>query len=317
MKPSARVSFLFVGLALALTGAPAAAAAAKKVPAVVGRWNLTIKGSDGLLFPSWLEVTVEGDSLAGRLCGRFGSAHSLPRVEFARNELVFTDMVDHEGQKKERVYRARVKGGKLQGISTLQDETPWSFTAVRAPKLKAPNRVKWGKPVPLITKGLAGWRLRSNQHGACWTESEGVLASRKPCVDIISDGKYQNFKLTLEFKLAKQSNSGIYLRGRYEIQINDDHGKPPAINHTGAVYGLVAPAVNPAKPADEWQSFEITLLGRQVTVVLNGETIVDRQEIAGPTGGALDSDEALPGPLMLQGDHGVVSFRNIVLTPAL
>jgi len=84
----------------------------------------------------------------------------------------------------------------------------------------------------------------------------------------------------------------------------------------GSVYGFLSPSEIANKKADEWQSYDITLIGRMVTVVLNGKTVICNQEIPGITGGALDSDEGAPGPLMLQGDHGVIEYRNIVLTPA-
>jgi hypothetical protein len=83
----------------------------------------------------------------------------------------------------------------------------------------------------------------------------------------------------------------------------------------GALYSRIAPVVNAEKPAGEWQSMEMTLCDRHLTVVLNGKTIIDNQPVYGPTGGALTSDVFAPGPLYLQGDHGKISYRNIVLTP--
>src|SRR5947209_2395258 len=117
-------------------------------------------------------------------------------------------------------------------------------------------------------------------------------------------------------RYPKGSNSGIYLRGRYEVQIEDDYGDEPDSHKIGGIYGFLTPSVNPAKPAGEWQAVDITLVGRTVTVVLNGERILDRQTIPGITGGALDSDEGAPGPLLLQGDHGPIAFRNLIVTPA-
>src|SRR5690606_34495972 len=111
-------------------------------------------------------------------------------------------------------------------------------------------------------------------------------------------------------------NSGVYLRGRYEVQITDSQGMDPALDQLGAIYGFLMPVSMPAKAAGEWQSMEVTLTGRLVTVVLNGVTIICNQEIPGITGGAIDSHEGNPGPLMIQGDHGAVDFRNIVITPA-
>lgn len=149
------------------------------------------------------------------------------------------------------------------------------------------------------------------------------MTNSKGCVDIISEAKFMDFKLKLEFKMAEpavnggqRSNSGVYLRGRYEVQIQDDFGKPAESHGAGGVYGFLTPTSNAIRKAGEWQTYEMTIIGRQLTVVLNGTTIIDRQEIPGITGGAIDSAEGTPGSIMLQGDHGKVWFRNVVLTEA-
>ena len=89
-----------------------------------------------------------------------------------------------------------------------------------------------------------------------------------------------------------------------------------AVLFAGAVYGFIAPSEDAGKSENEWQSLDITLVGRRITVVVNGKTVICDQKIYGITGGALDSDEAAPGPMLLQGDHGPVEFRNLILTPA-
>ena len=132
---------------------------------------------------------------------------------------------------------------------------------------------------------------------------------------LMTTDKFGNFKLHIEVNVPAGSNSGIYLRGRHEVQVQDDHGNPPHNRNMGGIYGQVTPTSNPALVAGEWQVFDITLLGRWVTVELNGETIIDHQEIPGITGEALDANEGEPGPILLQGNHGRVLYRNIVLTP--
>jgi hypothetical protein len=109
----------------------------------------------------------------------------------------------------------------------------------------------------------------------------------------------------------------VYLRGRYEVQIQDDAGKAPDPLRIGGVYGFLAPAIIAARAAGEWQTLDVTLTGRRITVVLNGAMIIDAGEIPGITGGAIDSDEDRPGPIMLQGDHGPIQFRRVRLTPLL
>jgi hypothetical protein len=135
--------------------------------------------------------------------------------------------------------------------------------------------------------------------------------------ELINDSKFGDFKLHIEFNCGKGANSGVYLRGRYELQVEDNSIQEPPSHHTGGIYGFIAPSPEMPRHPGEWQSFDITLVGRTVTVVQNGRTIIDQQEIPGITGGALDSHEGLPGPIYLQGsEDGHVIYRNIVLTPA-
>jgi hypothetical protein len=136
-------------------------------------------------------------------------------------------------------------------------------------------------------------------------------------VDLITKEKYFDFKLHAEWRVPENGNSGIYLRGRYEVQILDDHDREPGDRSTGSIYGYLKPSKKMTKPVGEWNFFDITFIGCWVTIVFNGETIIDRREIPGLTGGALDSNEGEPGPIMLQGDHRAVEYRNLVLTPAV
>ena len=132
----------------------------------------------------------------------------------------------------------------------------------------------------------------------------------------MTDQLFNDFKLHIEFRYPKDENSGVYLRGRYEVQIADNKGKEPLSIYLGGVYGFLSPTEMMAKDAGEWQSYDITLVGRLVTIAVNGKTVICSQNIPGITGGALDSHEGEPGPIMLQGDHGAIDFRNIVITPA-
>lgn len=138
-----------------------------------------------------------------------------------------------------------------------------------------------------------------------------------PSVDLVTKEKFKDFKLHAEFRIPKRGNSGIYLRGRYEVQISDDQGREVANNRsTGSIYGFLAPNQNVTKPAGEWNIFDIILNGRWITIEFNGHKVIDKAEIPGITGGALDCQEGEPGPIMLQGDHQAVEYRNIVITPA-
>ena len=142
-----------------------------------------------------------------------------------------------------------------------------------------------------------------------------MLTNTKAGANLATRESYGDFKLHAEFRYASGWNSGIYLRGRYEVQIEDSRGLETSNLGLGAIYGFLAPNQNAAKNAGEWQSLDITLIGRVVTVVLNGQQVICEQPIPGITGGALDSDEGASGPVLLQGDHGPVEYRNLILTP--
>jgi hypothetical protein len=130
-----------------------------------------------------------------------------------------------------------------------------------------------------------------------------------------TEREFGDFNLTLEVRVPKDGNSGIYLKGLYEVQVSDSFGKGLDSHNMGAVYSRITPTVSAEKPAGEWQTFDITLVDRHVTVVLNGKKIINNQPVPGITGGALTADEFKPGPIYLQGDHTGVDCRNVVLRP--
>ncbi len=216
------------------------------------------------------------------------------------------------------VFEATLDGNTLKGTTTGPDGVVWPWTGVHAPSLKETATPKWGKPVPLFNgKDLSGWTMTKSDSKAVWKVENGKLITPGSGPELINDGKYNDFKLHIEFNRGPKSNSGVYLRGRYEVQIETDSAAEPPSHHTGAVYGFIAPSPELPRKSGAWQTFDITLIGRMITVVQNGQTIIDNQEIPGITGGALDSHEELPGPIYLQGsEEGHVAFRNIVLTPA-
>ena len=149
-----------------------------------------------------------------------------------------------------------------------------------------------------------------------WTVKDGVLASTKSGSNLISNKTFNDFQLHVEFKYPKGSNSGVYLRGRYEVQIVDSKGMFPWNDQFSAIYGFLPPNEMTAKNAGEWQTYDITLIGRTVTVIANGKTVICNAVIPGITGGALDSKEGEAGPILIQGDHGAIEYRNITITPA-
>jgi hypothetical protein len=289
----------------------------KQATPILGRWDLTVHGKQGD-YPSWLEVRRSGrTTLVGRFVGQFGSARPISRVEFAKSRVRFTLPPQWEERKNDLTFEGTLDGDTLKGQTTDDKGRRVEWTARRAPDLKRSGSPKWGMVVELFNgKELAGWKPRHADGKNGWVVKGGLLVNAVPGNDLLTERKFTDFKLHAEFRYPKGSNSGIYLRGRYEVQIEDNFGQEPDSEHIGGVYGFLTPSVNAAKRAGEWQTLDITLVGRTVTVLLNGERIIDRQAIAGITGGALDSDEGAPGPVLLQGDHGPIDFRKVTLTPA-
>jgi hypothetical protein len=286
--------------------------------AVLGRWDMTIKGADAT-YPSWLRVHLRtDDQLHAEFVGRFGSIRYASVVRFLDGQLLVVVPVQYEDTKAELVFAGKLAGNdRLEGTSVDEKGRPITWTATRAPAAAPMKNVTWGAPVKLLAdSGLEGWKQRSAPKGICWSVQGGVLTNTPPCSDLITEKAFGDFKLHVELMYPAKSNSGVYLRGRHEVQIQDDHGKSVDSHRMGGVYGFLTPYANAAKPAGEWQTYDITLVGNRVTVVLNGQTILENEIIPGITGGAIDSDEGAPGPLMLQGDHGKISFRNITIATA-
>ncbi|MBZ5666256.1 MAG: DUF1080 domain-containing protein [Acidobacteriia bacterium] len=284
---------------------------------LLGRWDLTLK-TPLRDYPSWLEITQEDGQLKATMVSRWGNARPLPKIEFSHGLITFVSPKKDEDRKDDMVFEGKLVGKTLVGTTTGQDGTPWQWTGERAPQLKRKSDPKWGKPVQLFNgKDLSGWKASDPKSTAAWKVENGTLVSPGHGPELITDAKFEDFKLHIEFNCARGSNSGVYLRGRYEVQIEDDPEPEGPTMRTGGVYGFLAPSPEPPRRPGEWQSYDITLVGRVVTVVQNGQTIIDRQEIPGITGGALDSHEGLPAPIYLQGSEaGHVAFRNITITPA-
>ncbi|WP_207632477.1 3-keto-disaccharide hydrolase [Foetidibacter luteolus] len=282
--------------------------------AIEGRWDLTVD-INGKPFPSWLEVRHSGiRTLVGQFVGTGGSARPISKVNFTDNKVSFAIPPQWEQESNDMQFQAALANDKLTGTIITPAGKTHSFTGVRAPALRRTAEPVWGDPVSIFNgKDLTGWHaLGENQ----WIVENGVLRSPKSGANLVTDNKYNDFKLHIEFRYPKESNSGVYLRGRYEVQVMDSKGMEPLSGYLGGIYGFIAPLEMVAKDPGEWQSYDITLVGRVVTVVANGKTIICNQEIPGVTGGALDSNEGEPGPLQIQGDHGPIEYRNIVITPA-
>lgn len=283
--------------------------------AVLGRWDLTVYDIQNV-YPSWFEIKERNGEFEGHFVGRFGSARPIRYIHFDGDQLYLSLPRQYERPLEDLLFIGNVKDGRIEGQTKSESGKIIRFHAERAPTLGFRGQPEWGESIELILDDLSNWMPRYPGKKSEWQIENGMLINTKRSVDLVTRQKFMDFKLHIEFNYPKGSNSGIYLRGRYEVQIEDNYGQEPGSLKAGGVYGFVSPQKMAIKPAGQWNSCDITLLGRKVTVILNDELIINNVEIPGITGGALDSREAEPGPLMLQGDHGPIRFRNIFLTPA-
>ncbi len=308
--------FLFCALFFVLTESNARneKAEAERAHPIIGRWDITVNGN-GKPQPSWMGIWLSGTStLVGEFVGSGGSARPISKVYVNNDSFSFAIPPQWDRDTNNMVVKGIVQADKVSGTILFPNGTQSNFTAVRAPSLQRNTAPVWGKPVKIFNgTNLTGWHATGNNQ---WIVENGVLKSPHSGSNLVSDNSYTDFKLHIEFRYPAESNSGIYLRGRYEVQIVDADTTHPDFDHTGAIYGFIAPSEKRAKAPNEWQTFDITLVGRMVTVALNGSTIICNREIPGVTGGALDSDEGKPGPLQFQGDHGPIDFRNITIATA-
>jgi hypothetical protein len=286
-----------------------------------GRWDITVPENDRRR-AWWLEVM---NAESGKPVGSFISAYAgdLNKFDEATIEKGELHLVFRSKGNRPTVthLRARYVNGKLEGTREVEgDPVKLSWTGVRAPKFKNidARKLKEDKPVELFNgKDLAGWRPLRPERKVDWSVKDGVTANAPASVDLVTEQKFWNFKLHADYRVGPKSNSGIGLRGRYEVQILEDYGQPPNSHGNGALYSRIVPTRNASKPANEWQTFDITLIENRVTVILNGVSIIDNQEIDGLTAIGIDPDEGKPGPIIVQGDHGAVEFRKLTLTPLI
>jgi hypothetical protein len=293
----------------------AAAPASQTTSPFVGRWDLTVAFATGPR-PSWLEIVPSGPrTFVGRFVGPAGSARPISKVDVTGDTFSFSIPPQWESGDKDLHVEGKVEGDHLTGSLTSPSGTRATWTAARAPSLRRDAPVEWGDPIEIFNgRDTNGWHVQQGSNR--WVVIDHTLTCPMALENLVSDRAFTDFTLRVEFRYPKGSSSGVYLRGRYEVQIEDSTGLENPSERLGAIYGFLAPGDDAAKKAGAWQAFDIVLIGRHVTVILNGTTIIGNQEIPGITGGALDSDEAEPGPLMLQGDHGPIEFRKIIVKPA-
>lgn len=327
---------IFLVLGLLVSGSVAADDA---LDPFLGQWALYLPGGAG-----WLEVTNDKGYLDARLLWYGGSVVPVSHVYLDDNTLVVTRVNEQIKEKDEdgsierlhlrtQLFKFMFYGDQLvgkhispagHGLSTATR----TFTAEKIPPVPpAPDlsELKFDKPISLFNgKNLDGWELMGENRVNGWSVQDGVLVNNPvqeegephiPYGNLRTVQEFEDFNLKLQVKVPKGSNSGVYLRGIYEVQVADTYGREPDSHNMGAIYSRITPSVAAEKPAGEWQSLDITLADRHVTVILNGTTIIDNKPLYGVTGGAITADQFSPGPIYLQGDHGKVSYRNMMLAP--
>jgi hypothetical protein len=278
----------------------------------VGTWNITGEPPNES-YVYWLEVKDEGGKVSAMFLNRGGSPVAVDNVTVANGQLSFS-LPSREAVKPTATFR--VADGKLTGTVGAQ---AIKVVGVRPPQWGACDanaNHAFGKPVVLFDgKTMDAWGGQHPDRPLKWNVVDGAMTNEPKANNLVSKEKFKDFRLEAEYKLTPKGNSGIYLRGRYEMQVLEDAGTAPESHGHMSIYARKQPDVNASKPAGEWQTVQITLVGNCVTAVLNGKTVHNNARIAGITGGALDAKETEPGPIMIQGDHEIVSFRKVVVTP--
>ncbi len=311
----------------------------------IGSWSLDLDYESSNV--GWLEVMQKEGYLDANLLWRWGSVEPVEFVFQMDNNLILTkgrDVVREKDRNGDPVRMQHItdryeitQSGEEEitgtayfpkkdgsGVEKITFAGHWIPPVEGTPD---PKNAEYGKSIRLFDgKDLSGWKLVESNRVNGWKVKDGALVNepvQKKGEEHISYGNlrtvdtFEDFNLKLQVKVPEGSNSGVYLRGMYEIQVLDSYGLPRDSHNMGALYSRITPSVSAEKPAGSWQDLNITLYKRHVTVILNGETIIDNQPVRGVTGGAISSDEFKPGPIFLQGDHGAVSYRNIVLTPII
>ena len=300
------------------TSSPAVSSASEAA-SFLGRWDVAIH-TPGHDYGSWLEITSDAGQLRGLIVSRWGHAHPVLNLRVEDGVITFASPKGEEAMPQDMVFHAKLVGGKLSGETTGPNNVPWTWTGERAPSLKRTTTPKWGKPITLFNGvDTEGWKFLQPADASNWSVKDHVLTTARRGSDLATARKFRDFKLHVEFNCAAKCNSGVYLRGRYEVQVAEITGTgTPPNRRAAAIYGYLAPSPEVVITPGAWHTHDITLIGRTVTVASNGKTVIDQQEIPGVTGGALDSNEGEPGPIYLQGSEeaGATSYRNIVITPA-
>ena len=279
----------------------------------VGRWGFDVPTRNGI-GANWLGVSEKGGNLEIWFQPTGGHVFRIEPYKLNGSHLTLT-VSENGANKPPIVWELDAKDGKLVGTQK-QGEQTFPLTGKPEPALNRPEPASWGAPQPLFDgNGLNGWEPIGDVSESHWSVQGGDLVNLQRGANLKTTQKFNDFKLHFEVNCPENGNSGFFLRGRYELQLEyEPPAKNPPNRAMGSIYGRIAPSVQLPKKPGQWESFDVTLVGRTVTVVRDGATTIDHKEIEGITGGALDADEGEPGPFYIQGDHtGGLKFRNITV----
>jgi len=292
---------------------------------IVGDWAITTPTQEA----AWLSVSLKEGEPYAELMWAVGGVRPVSTTHLGQNKISFT----RKRKGSEQFFEVSSESGQLTGTLTSvadQRRTQQTFTGKRMPPLPAKpdlSKVKFGpKEVLFNGKDLTGWKVTDETKKNGWSVKDGVMVNDTPKKDFSAYGDHANirtvkdfedFRLHIEFKPPAGGNSGVYLRGMYEVQVVDRDSKMQGLQGVGSIFGRIKAKENAGKPGGEWNSYDITLVDRHVTVILNGKKVIDNDPVPGPTGGAIQSDVTMPGPIYLQGDHTSVVYRNIWIEPVI
>jgi hypothetical protein len=279
-----------------------------------GRWDFTVPGANSNS-SYWLGVTDTNGTLDVWFQPSGGNVLQMKDFQATGSHLSITTAAA-AATRPATTWELDAAGGKLTGaIKNGTTSTP--VTGLPAPALKRAEPKAWTTPVALFNgKDLTGWQPIGNVAANHWVVTNGLLVNEEHGANLKSTGTYTDFKLHFEVNCPDLANSGFYLRGRYEVQLEyEKPGTDPPNRSMGSIYGRIAPSPEQPRTPGQWESFDVMLVGRTVTISRNGVMTTDHKEIEGITGGAIDANEGDPGPFYIQGDHtGGLKFRNITVS---
>ncbi|MFK5923650.1 MAG: DUF1080 domain-containing protein [Verrucomicrobiota bacterium] len=310
---------------------------AQATPPLHGSWAFELPDGN----PAWLQIKNGSE---GRLLWSVGSARPVKNLQIKDAKISFERPLKWKPFGKADDVRLitepfegliKANGDIVLKASQSRQGQADSIEQLTLPGKKMPafpsrpdlSKLRFGDAIPLFNgKDLSGWELSNPKKKNGWRAEEGILINETPKTDfgaygeygnLITKGKFEDFRLTIEYQVPAKGNSGIYLRGMYEAQVVDRDSRMQGIIGPGSIFGRITPSGNAGKAGGKWNLYVLTLIDRHITVKLNGKTVINNQPIEGCTGGGLSADDTAPGPILLQGDHTNVRYRNIVLEPVV